>query len=394
MKIQLANKVQPLQGSAIREMFKAMAKPGMLSFAGGAPDPELFPKEEFAEIMQDVLTKQYRVALSYGITEGYAPLIEQTKERLRKMNIDTENNTTIIVSGGQQGIDLAAKTLLNEGDGVIAEVPSFIGGLNAFRSYGAKLYGVPVEEDGMDMNILEDTLRANSNIRLIYTIPTFQNPSGITMSLAKRKQLLALAEKYNVVILEDNPYGDLRFSGEDVPTLKSMDTAGCVLYHGSYSKILCPGIRVGFVCGMPEVLEKMIICKQVADVHTNVPMQMMVSELITRYGLERFIKKSCEEYGKKCRCMIDAIDTYFPENITRTTPEGGIFLWCDMGKGDSRDLAAKALERNVAIVPGFAAMVDAEAISSAFRLNYSTVSEEKIVEGIKILSEVLKDGAN
>ena len=270
-----SDKVKSLEGSAIREMFKLMAKPEIISFAGGSPDSALFPNEELAEIAAEVLKNNGPQALQYGITEGYVPLKEWVIDRLKTQGIISDADDTIIVSGGQQGIDLAAKSLLNAGDGVICEQPSFIGGLNCFRSYNAELYGVNVDDDGINTEELEDILKQHSNVKILYTIPTFQNPSGITMSIEKRKKVLELAEKYDFIIFEDNPYGELRFSGEEVPTLKSLDKNDRVVYFGSFSKILSPGMRIGFASAAPKLIQKMVICKQVQDVHTPVITQMM-----------------------------------------------------------------------------------------------------------------------
>ncbi len=392
MSIEFSNRVKDLQGSAIRASFKALAKPGMISFAGGMPSPELYPNKEIAEIAKEIFLNQGTIALQYGITEGYAPLIAQTKQRLASQNVGNENDNVIMVSGGQQGIELVSKALLNEGDGVACEIPSFVGALNCFRSYNAKLYGVPMDEDGMNIEKLDETLQQHKNIKFIYTIPTFQNPSGRTMSLAKRKQILEVAKKHGVFILEDNPYGELRFSGEPVPAIKTMDKDNIVIYAGSYSKVMAPGLRVGFLCADAELIEKCVVCKQVSDVHTNVISQMIISEFINKYDIDAHIKKSCEHIGKKCDLMKKCIKEYFPGNVTSTTPQGGLFLWCDTNDGsNSADLNAKAIENNVAIVPGSCAMTDPNAITSAFRLNYSMASDEQIVQGIEILGKVLKN---
>lgn len=386
-----SDKVKHLEASAIREIFKLLAKPGVISFAGGAPDPKLFPKKELAEIAADILEKQGEVALQYGVTEGYAPLRQWVKDRLTSQGILNGNDETIIVSGGQQGIDLAAKSLLNPGDGVVCEEPSFIGGLNSFRVNNAELYGVSVKEDGMDMEQLEDVLKSHANIKIVYTIATFQNPSGITMSLEKRKKLLALAEAYDFMIFEDNPYGELRFSGEEVPTMKSMDQTGRVVYFGSFSKILSPGLRLGFVSCDPALMERMIICKQVEDVHTNVLSQMIAYEFVTRYNIDEHIGKLRAVYGKKCQLMMECMDKYFPTSVTHTCPQGGLFLFCTMPEGfDSKAVMGKALEQGVAFVPGATTMIDDKATYNTFRMNYSTASEEDIEKGIRILGDVLK----
>ncbi len=385
-----SDKVKHLEASAIREIFKLLAKPGIISFAGGAPDPNLFPKAEFAEIAKEILEKQGNVALQYGVTEGYVPLRDWTKKRLVSQGVISDDDDVIIVSGGQQGIDLATKSLINPGDGVICEEPSFIGGLNCFRSFNAELYGVPVESDGISIEKLEETLKAHPNVKLLYTIATFQNPSGITVSLEKRKKILELAEKYDFLIYEDNPYGELRFSGEEVPTFKSMDKNGRVIYFGSFSKILAPGMRLGFTSAPGPLLERMIICKQTEDVHTNVLSQMIAYEFVTRYSIDEHIAKLRGAYGKKCKLMMDCMDKYFPASVKHTCPEGGLFLYCTMPDGyDSKELMKLALEKNVAFVPGTSCMIDDKATYSTFRMNYSTASEEDIETGIKALGEVL-----
>ncbi len=387
-----SDKVAHLEGSAIRAIFKLLAKPGIISFAGGAPDPELFPNEELAEIAVDILKNDGKTALQYGVTEGYTPLLNWVKERLKGQGIGTENDETIIVSGGQQGIDLASKALINPGDGVICEEPSFIGGLNAYRSNNAKLYSVPVLSDGIDTDKLEEILKENDNIKILYTISTFQNPSGITMSLEKRKKVLSLAEKYDIIIFEDNPYGELRFSGEDIPTMKSMDKEGRVVYLGSFSKILAPGLRLGFTCADKRLMERMVICKQVEDVHTNILSQMIAYRFVTENSIDEHIAKLRECYGRKCKLMIECIDKFFPKCVTHTNPEGGLFLFCTMpDKYDAKDVMEKALEGGVAFVPGSATVIDDKAPTHTFRLNYSTASEEQIRKGIEILGNVLHD---
>lgn len=255
----ISDKMLGVKASAVREIFKVAGQPDVISFAGGLPAPESFPVKEIQAICNDILENEPITALQYGISEGYAPLKQLVTERMKKKeNIGGENDDIIIVSGSQQGADLTAKVLLNEGDGVVCEEPSFIGCLNTFRTYNAKLYGVPMNQDGMDLNILEDTLKNHPEIKLIYTIPTFQNPSGITSSFAVRKGMLELAQKYNVIILEDNPYGELRFSGEAIPTIKSMDTTGHVIYLGSFSKVFSPGLRLAYLIRIRVLWKKLL----------------------------------------------------------------------------------------------------------------------------------------
>ncbi len=389
----ISDKMLGVKASAIREIFKVAGQPDVISFAGGLPAPESFPVDAIKAICNDILDNEPITALQYGISEGYAPLKKLVLDRMKKNeNIGTEEDDIIIVSGSQQGADLTAKVLLNEGDGVICEEPSFIGCLNTFRTYNAKLYGVPMNEDGMDLNVLEETLKNNKNIKLIYTIPTFQNPSGITSSLEVRKGILRLAQRYNVMILEDNPYGELRFSGDKLPTLKSMDTTGNVIYLGSFSKVFSPGLRLAYLILNKGVMEKFVVGKQATDVHTNVFSQMIVARYLEQYDIDASIEKSREIYKHRCGLMLSCMDRYFPDKVTYTRPDGGIFIWVTMPKGtDSGALMLEAVERKVAFVPGSAFMTDVDAPSHCFRLNYSTMSDEKIEKGIKILGDLLTE---
>jgi len=384
--------VASMQASAIREIFKLIAKDDIISFAAGIPAPELFPAKQWAKITNDVLTNTPAPALVYGVTEGYVPLRELTKERAKKLGVYNEEvDELIMTSGAQQAIDLSAKVLLEVGDGVIIEKPSFIGSLNAFRSYGAKLYDVDIEDDGLNLSQVEEHLKNHKNIKFIYTIPTFQNPSGTTMSVNKRKALLELAKKYDVFILEDNPYGELRFKGEAVATIKSMDTEGRVIYAGTYSKTLAPGLRVGFVSARKDIVDRVVVVKQVNDVHTPVLNQMMVYEYIKNYDYDAHIQKCANEYGEKCALMISEMEKHFPEECTFTRPDGGIFILCTMPEGvDTKEVLGDAIENKVAFVPGNTFMADIDAPSNIFRLNFSVTTKESITKGIKILGDVLK----
>ena len=391
-----SDRVKPMKGSAIREMFKRMADPEIISLAGGNPASELFPGEELSEIAKDILANNPTGALQYGTTDGLAAMKDCAKMRAEKVGAVKDNDQILIMTGANQGIDLFAKALINKGDKIIVESPSFIGSLNAFRTYECELVGVEVEADGMNIDALENALKENDGVKFIYTIPTFQNPTGTTMSLQKRKRLIELANQYDVLVLEDNPYGDLRFSGEDLPTLKSLDTQGRVIYAGSFSKILSPGLRLGYIIGAPEIMEKVEILKQVNDVHTPVLNQMMCVEFMKKYNIDEYIEKNRELYGKKCRAMLDAIDEYFPKGkVNYTVPEGGIFMWCECPElDDITPLVDKALEKKVAIVPGSNFAIDIKAPSNMFRLNFSSATIENIVEGIKRLGEALTEVLN
>ncbi len=388
----LSDRVKPMKASAIREMFKRMADPTIISLAGGNPAAELFPGEELSKIAGKILMTNPTGALQYGTTDGVPAMRDCAISRAKKVNSYSEDDRVIITTGANQGIDLAAKCLFNKGDKVAVENPSFIGTLNAFRSYEAELVGVEVEPDGVDVNDLERVFSEN-DIKLFYTIPTFQNPTGSTMSAEKRARVMELAKKYDVLILEDNPYGDLRFSGEDVPTLKSMDTEGRVIYVGSFSKILSPGMRLGYVIGNAELLDRIEVVKQVNDVHTPVLTQLMCVEFMKKYNIDEYIERNRELYGKKCAAMNDAMIKYFPEGKVKwTVPQGGIFMWCECPTiTDVNPIVDKCLEKKVAIVPGSNFATDITAPSNKIRLNYSSMSIEKITEGIRRLGEVLTE---
>ena len=396
MDYRFSDRMSGMRGSAIREIFKFAADPEVISLAGGNPAPELFPNEELADIAAELLRNQPVLSLQYGVTEGYTPLREAVKARLKRVeHIDNADDEVIIVSGGQQGIELSAKALVNEGDTVIVEEPSFIGALNAFRSYNAHLAGVKMDEDGMNIASLEKDVAENKNAKLIYTIPTFQNPMGTTMSLEKRKAVYEIARKNNLIIIEDNPYGDLTFDGTKTPTIKSMDVDGRVIYCGSFSKILAPGLRIGFVCANKAIVQKIVVGKQISDVHTAMLPQLLAYEYMTRFDLDAAIVKMRANYAHKCRTMLDAIARDFPADVTCTRPNGGLFIWCDLGHGvDTQALAATCAANKVVYVPGSTFMVDMDKPSSALRLNYSTMSDERIGEGIRrlgaIFSEVVK----
>lgn len=393
MNYNISEKFKSLKPSAIREIFKSLGTPGAISFAAGNPNPDSFPVREMREIADEIFDKDASAALQYGITEGYTPLRELVKARLKRVyNIGTPDDELIIVTGGQQGIELTCKVMCNEGDVVLCENPSFIGALNAFRSLGAKLVGVPLNDDGIDVDKLENALKSNPKAKFLYTIPTFQNPAGITTTLEIRKKVLDLAKKYDILILEDNPYGDLRFKGKDVPTYKSLDTDGRVMYCGSFSKVLSAGMRIGFLCGNKELIQKIVVAKQVEDVHTNLMFQMICAKYIEKYDLDKHILEIRDMYRHKAELMISALEENMPKTVSFTRPEGGIFLWCSLPEGASLDeFIKKAGEKNVFVVPGTAFAADPDEPCRSFRLNYSMPSDGEIVKGIKILADICRE---
>jgi len=383
--------MRSLKPSAIREIFKSLSDPSIISFAAGNPAPESFPTEAMAKISADIFANEAITALQYGITEGYPALREDIKARLKnKFGIGRDFDNTIVVTGGQQGIELACKVLCNEGDTVLVENPSFIGALNAFRSNGVNTVGVPLEDDGINVEALEAAIKANPKAKLLYLIPTFQNPAGITTTEAKRRAVYEIAKKNGLVILEDNPYGELRFAGEEIPTIKSFDEDGIVIYCSSFSKILSAGMRVGYVCAPDAIVQKMVVAKQVEDVHTNVFFQMLCHRFITDYDLDEHIEGIRALYRRKCGLMLDTLESELGGIIKFTRPEGGLFVWCTLPEGvDLSDYVKRALANKVAVVPGTAFNADTEAPSDSFRITYATPSEEQIVEGIKALKRSL-----
>ena len=302
----------------------------------------------------------------------------------------------LIVSGGNQGIELACKVLCNEGDIVLCEDPSFIGALNAFRSNGAITKGIPLRDDGIDTEILEATLAADrageNKIKMLYLIPTFHNPAGITTSLEVRKKIYEIALKYELIILEDNPYGELRFAGEEIPTIKSMDTEGLVLYCSSFSKVLSAGMRVGFIVGPEKLMQKLVVAKQVEDVHTNQLFQMLCHRFVTERDLDGHIDMIRAIYRRKCAIMMKGLDENLPKSFKFTRPEGGLFVWCTLPDGiDMTEFVARCLKNKLAIVPGTAFCPDENGTSNSVRFNYSTPSDEQIERGCVILGNVARE---
>ncbi len=393
MNYTFSNKISNLKPSAIREILKAPATSDTISFAAGNPAPESFPIEEMERIAAEIFKEAPALALQYGVTDGYLPLRESISLRNKeKFNIGKDFDRTVIVSGGQQGIELACRVFCNEGDAVICEDPTFIGALNAFRSNGAVPIGVPLHEDGIDTDALENTIKANPRAKLIYIIPNFQNPTGITTSYEKRVKVYELAKRYGLIILEDNPYGELRFAGEDIPSIKSFDDDGIVIYCSTFSKILSAGMRVGYVCAPEEITSKMVVAKQTSDVHTNLFFQILAHKYMTQHNLDAHIESIRGIYRHKCSLMLGAIDKYFPDCIRYTSPEGGLFVWCTLPDSiNASEFIRRATERNVRIVPGITFNCDENAPSQSFRLNYSTPSDDQIERGIKILGELARE---
>lgn len=393
MEYKFSERVLTLKPSAIREIFKYAADLTYISLSAGNPAPEAFPVKPLAEISAKLMAENPILALQYSTTEGYTPLRDHLRAYMReKHNTGRDFDDILITSGAQQIMDLFTKSILNEGETVLTEAPSFIGTLNDFRSYRAKLVGIPMDTDGMNMEALEKALRTEKNVKFIYTIPNFQNPSGITMSLEKRKKLYDLAKQYGVMILEDNPYGDLRYAGEALPTIKSFDEEGIVLYAGSFSKVISPGMRVGYAIGPKPVLAKMTVCKQGQDVHTNIWSQVLCHRFMTEYDYEAHLDGLRALYTKKRAFLLDLMEKNLAPHITWDPFDGGLFAWCHLPAGvDMQAFVQKALEKKVCVVPGTAFLTDENEPCDAFRINFSTPTDEQLQKGIELLGEAVRE---
>ena len=393
MEYVFSDRVSSLKPSAIREIFKYASDPEVISLSAGNPSPEAFPAKEIAAISADILKKNPIAALQYSVTEGYTPLRNRLKTYLKsKYGIGTDDDSILITSGAQQIMDLSSKSLINEHDVVICEAPSFIGSLNTFRSYNCRLRGVPVESDGMNIDELEQALKEEKNVKFIYTIPNFQNPSGVTMSLDKRKAVYELAKKYGVLIIEDNPYGDLRYVGDDIPAIKSFDTEGIVIYAGSFSKTIAPGLRVAFAVAPTPIFQKMVVCKQGQDVHTNIWSQMVVDEFMDRYDYEAHLDRLRRIYSKKASYMTQLLDEHLPPQVTYNKIEGGLFTVCTLPESvDMQAFCKELINRKVCVVPGNAFLTDEAQPCSNFRINFTTPTDSQLCKGIKIMGELAKE---
>lgn len=390
---ELSKKYAGLKPSAVREILKATSEPGMIAFAGGSPATEAFPCEEVKKISAEILEENPVSALVYGVSEGYEPLRKTVKKWLyEREGIGTDDDSVIITAGGTQVMDITTRVLASEGDTVICEDPSFIGSLNCFRSHGCNLVGVPIDDDGMNIDALEEAINQNPNAKFIYTIPNFQNPGGTTLSLEKRKRMYRLALENNLVILEDDPYGNLRVEGEAVPSIKSMDTEGIVVYAGSFSKILAPGIRVAYAVVPSKIAPAFTIGKQVSDVHTGVLNQMIVSRWFDEYDVNAHIDEIKKIYKRKLNLMCSCLDEHCKSFISYVRPQGGLFIWAKLPDNvNMLDYVNKLLERKVAVVPGTAFMVDDTKPCSYIRLNFSTPDDESIVKGVEIMGLVAEE---
>ena len=383
-----------MKASIIREILKLVKNPEVISLAGGMPDPATFPVKEIKEISQNIFTKKSAQALQYSTTEGLAELRQCILDYLAKDGNNGELENIIISSGSQQGLDLVGKTFLDPGDIAIVELPSYLAALNAFHSYGGESVGIPMDEEGMQMDILEKKLirlkNESKKVKFIYTISNFQNPAGVTMSLARRKKIIEIARKFDVFIVEDNPYEKLRFEGEPIPSIYSLENNGLVVSLGTFSKILCPGLRLAWVLGNKEIIGKMAILKQATDLCTSIFNQLIAYEYFQLGKLEENIKSNIQIYKKKRNAILNALEKYFPKEATWTKPQGGFFVVATLPEYiDTGEMFKEAIEENVAYVPGAPFFADGKG-QNTMRLSFCFPSVEDIDIGIKRLGSLIK----
>lgn len=394
--VQFASRMNLLKGSAIRELLKLAGRPEVMSFAGGMPAPELFPVEQVMEASMAVLKESGRTALQYSSTEGFPRLREQIAERmLAKNNIKTDADHILVTSGSQQGLDFSARVFLNPGDVVLLESPSYLGAVNAFKAAEPTFIEVPTDDGGMIMEELEKILATTEKVKMIYVIPDFQNPTGRTWDLDRRHKFMEIVNRYEIPVVEDNPYGELRFEGEYMPALKSLDTKGLVIYLGTFSKILAPGYRLGWVCAEDEILAKYNFMEQAASLQASTIGQMETSKWIDMFDLDGHVNKIREVYRKRRDVMMDTLKKELPEGCECTYPVGGLFTWVVLPESFNseekmKDLQMKCLEKNVAFVAGGSFFPNG-GHENTLRLNYSCMPEEKIVKGITILCQTIKE---
>jgi len=391
MTITFAKRMDSLRASEIREILKITQREEVLSFAGGLPAPELFPVEELKEISVRVLEEMGKEALQYSTTEGYKPLREKIAERMnRKFKTTACADNILITCGSQQALDFSGKLFLDEGDLVLCESPTYLAAISALKAYGPRFVEVPTDDKGMIIEELEKILATQKGIKLIYVIPDFQNPTGKTWSLERRRDFMKLVQQYDIPVIEDNPYGELRFEGEILPSLQSMDRSGNVIFTSTFSKTFCPGLRIGWIAANAKFIEKYILIKQGADLCTSIRSQMEIATYMDVFDFEAHIEKIITVYRKRRDIMVEMLDKTMPQGVTFTHPQGGLFLWVELPKHiKAMELLQDCLKNNVAFVPGDSFFPNG-GVKNTFRLNYSNMSEEKIIEGIQRLSEAIK----
>lgn len=393
-----AHRTKGMASSAIRELLKVTSIPGMISFGGGFPAPEVFPIEKFKEASDTVLSEMGKQALQYGTTEGYQPLRELIASNAGKYGIKISPDNVLITTGSQQALDLFGKIFINRGDRVLVESPTYLGAIQAWNAYGVNYVTIPADENGMQTEHLEEFI--NTNVKFIYALPNFQNPTGTTLSLERRNDLIHIANQYGVPIIEDDPYGQLRYEGEHIPPLVVLDDEirskdfpvyrGNVIYTSTFSKILAPGLRLAWVVAPVEVIKKLVLAKQGSDLNTSTLNQFLAYELAKTPWMREHILNIRNVYRERRNAMLEALEEYMPEGTCWTKPKGGLFLWVVLPKGyDTTQIFPKAIEEKVAYVPGESFHPNGGG-ENTMRLNFSACKPEVIKEGINRLAKVIK----
>ena len=380
--------------SDIREILKVTAQPEVISLAGGLPAPELFPIDEYRRAFEWVLESDAAQALQYGPSEGYAPLRAFVADHLGQIGIRCTADDVLITNGSQQALDLIGKIFLDPGDAILCEKPTYLGALQAFNQYQPRYVVVPMDDDGMRVDEVERVLSQQGSggprIKLIYALPNFQNPTGRSMSLARRRRLVELADRFGVPIVEDDPYGELRYEGEPLPTLKALDTHGCVIYLGTFSKILAPGFRLGWIVASGEVMEALLHAKQPSDLHTGMAPQMATYEVARDGFVDTHVERIKAFYKERRDVMLRAIEEHFPPDAHYTRPGGGLFVWAELPPHiDTRELLLDAIQEKVAFVPGQGFHPDSTG-TNTMRLNFSNVPPDQLREGIRRLGRAIQ----
>jgi 2-aminoadipate transaminase len=397
MKQHFSSRAAGARRSVIRELLKLTEQPNIISFSGGLPAPETFPHEQLADIAADLLRNEYRNVLQYGTTEGSRTLRRAMMDWLRPQGIDVTLDELLVTSASQQGLDLLCKAFFDPGDVVFCDLPTYLGAVQAFSLFQADKIGVPLEEDGTDIDALTEKVRearaAGKTLKGVYVIPDFQNPSGITMSLAKRKALLALAKREDLLIFEDNPYGHLRFAGEPIPSIFSMDREGRTILLLTFSKVMSAGLRLAVMAARGDLMDALVRVKQPTDLCTSKLTQMIAARYMNDYGLERHLAEIRPIYREKKEAMVRALEKYMPdeEGLHWTNPDGGLFIWVWLPEGiDAEEMLPSAVEHHVAYVPGSSSYVDGDG-KNTMRLSFSLCTPAEIDEGIRRLAAVVAE---
>jgi DNA-binding transcriptional MocR family regulator len=392
MHTSFASRMNILRASDIREILKVTQNPDMISFAGGLPAPELFPNIAIGEIAKEILQTHARIALQYSPTEGYQPLREQIATRMNALWSTRLNAEEILVTtGSQQGLDLLAKLFIDEGDAVICESPTYLGAVMAFNVFKPRWVEIATDDDGMDLKALEHALHTEDRVKMMYVVPNYQNPTGRTWSTERRRGLLALAQRFTVPIIEDNPYGELTFEGDTPRAIQAMEEDGIVISLGTFSKIFCPGLRIGWIAARRPFLDRLVVLKQAADLHTSTLDQMITSVYMETHDLEKDLMQKREVYRERRDAMVSALETEMPPGVKVTHPQGGLFLWLELPEEvDTRQLLRVSLDRGVAFVPGDSFFPTTQR-KNTMRLNFSNMPEHRIIEGVRRLATAIKE---